>query len=241
LKYGFRPSPVLDQNFLIDKGVLERETKYAEIRKTDTVLEIGPGLGFLTELISKQAGKVIAVEKDKRLEKILSNELKQKNIELIFEDCLKISFPKFDKIVSNIPYSISAPLTFKLLDYDFEKAVLCYQKEFAEKMVAKPGSSDYGRLSVMIQYYFNAEIKEIVPKTCFHPQPKVDSAIGMLSKKNMERDKKFDEFVREIFRYSSKNVGTAVKIAYQKELKDERKVFMLGILELKEIFEKIYV
>jgi 16S rRNA (adenine1518-N6/adenine1519-N6)-dimethyltransferase len=232
----------LDQNFLIDSGVLEREVRYSEIDEQDTVLEIGPGLGFLTERLARAAKKVIAIERDKRLEPVLKGELSSfSNVEFIFADCIDIEWPKFDAVVSNIPYSISAPFTFKLLDYSFESATICYQKEFAEKMVTEPGYPNYGRLSVMTQYYFEPEILEVVPKSAFWPQPKVDSAVVDLNpREGMERDKKFDDFVRELFRYSSKNVRNAVQIAFKKDIEDNRKVDTLGIPEIKELYKKCF-
>ncbi len=240
VRYGFRPSFVLDQYFMIDSGVIERMVRYGELDFSDTVLEIGPGLGFLTEQLARVVQKVIAIEKDKRLESIISQELKgYGNIDYIWVDALEADWPKFNKIIANIPYSISAPLTFKLLDYDFQKAVLCYQKEFAEKMMAEPGSNDYGRLSVMVQYYFDVRLLEVVPKDAFYPKPKVDSAIVSLVRKEVKREPEFDVFVRELFRYSSKDVHNAVKIAFKKDIEDSRKLFTLDIPELRKLFEKI--
>lgn len=240
VKYGFRPSFVLDQNFMIDPGAIEREVRYGELDFSDTVLEIGPGLGFLTEQLARTVTKVIAIEKDKRLEPILTQELRgYGNIEYIWADALETDWPKFNKIIANIPYSISAPLTFKLLEYEFDKAVICYQKEFAEKMVTEAGTNDYGRLSVMVQYYFEPKILEVVPKDAFYPQPKVDSAIVSLVKKDVKREPEFDVFVRELFRYPSKDVHNAVKIAFKKEIEDTRKLFTLGIPELRKLYEKL--
>jgi 16S rRNA (adenine1518-N6/adenine1519-N6)-dimethyltransferase len=239
-KYGFRPSFVLDQYFMIDPGVIEREVRYGELEFSDTVLEIGPGLGFLTEQLARSVQKVIAIEKDKRLEPVLSQELKgYANIEYVWGDALETDWPKFNKIISNIPYSISAPLTFKLLEYDFDKAVLCYQKEFAEKMVAEAGSNDYGRLSVMVQYYFEPKILEVVPKNAFYPQPKVDSAIVSLVRKDVKREPDFDVFIRELFRYPSKDVHNSVKIAFKKDIEDQRKLFTLDIPELRKLYERL--
>lgn len=239
VKYGFRPSPVLDQNFLVDFGIIQRMLRYANVNKEDTVLEIGPGLGYVTEELLKNAGKVIAIEKDRKLENILKEELKADNFELIIEDCLNTDFPSFNKIVSHIPFSISAPLTFKFLDYDFELAVVLYQREFGEKMVTEPGDPKYGRLSVMMQYYFDVELKEIVPRNAFYPQPNVDGVVMLLKKKPVERDTKFDVFVREIFRYKNKNVKNAVKLAVGKDIEDNRKIDFLSVPEIIELYNKI--
>ena len=225
---------------MIDAGAIEREIRYAELDYSDTVLEIGPGLGFLTEPLARAVQKVIVIEKDKRLQKLLTEELKgYANIDYIWADALEVKWPEFNKIVSNIPYSISAPLTFKLLDYDFKKAVLCYQKEFAEKMIAPPGSNEYGRLSVMVQYYFDVKLLEVVPRIAFHPQPKVNSAIVSLVRKDVKRDPGFDSFIRELFRYPSKDVHNAVKFGFNKDIEDSRKLFTLDIPKLRQLYEKI--
>jgi 16S rRNA (adenine1518-N6/adenine1519-N6)-dimethyltransferase len=224
---------------MVDSGVLERAARYADINSGDTVLEIGPGLGFLTKELAKRAGKVNCIEYDKKLQRVLSEELKEfSNIDIAYGDACKVDFPKFNKVVSNIPYSISAPLTFKLLDYDFDCAVLMYQKEFGEKMLSEPCTSEYGRLSVMAQYYFDVEMMEVIPKTCFFPQPKVDSVLMKLVKKKVERDEGFDVFIREVFRYKNKNISNAAKMAFGAEIDDIRKVDMLEIDELKEIYDK---
>ena len=231
---------MLDQNFVIDSGLIEREIRYGNLEYSDTVLEVGPGLGFLTEQLAKNVQKVIAIEKDKRLQALLTGELKgYANIEYIWADALETNWPSFDKIISNIPYSISAPLTFKLLEYEFDLAVICYQKEFAEKMVAEAGSNEYGRLSVMVQNYFEPKILEVVPKIAFSPQPKVDSAVVSLVRKDVTRDKRFDDFIRELFRYPSKDVHNSVKFAFKKEVADDRKLFTLDITELKKLYEKL--
>ncbi|MCK4996374.1 MAG: ribosomal RNA small subunit methyltransferase A, partial [Thermoplasmatales archaeon] len=167
----------LGQNFLIDKRVAEQEVNYAGIENNDVVLEIGPGQGILTRLLAERAKRVIAIEIDKNLIGDLGSSLSE-NVELIHGDALKIDFetlPKFNKIVSNLPFQISSPITFKLLDYNFELAVLIYQKEFADRMIAAPDSKDYSRLSVGIYYKTKCELLETIPKTCFKPQPKVDS------------------------------------------------------------------
>ncbi|RLG20932.1 ribosomal RNA small subunit methyltransferase A [Candidatus Micrarchaeota archaeon] len=239
-KYNFRASPVLDQYFAINEGFIDRMIRYAELKEDDVVLEIGPGLGFLTGKIAEKAAKVIAVEKDRRLEPVLKSELSAyENIDFIFDDFLKVELPSFTKVVSNIPYSASAPITFKLLDYDFDLAVITYQKEFAERMLAGAGDPDYGRLSVMVNYYYDAKMMEVVNKSSFYPMPKVDSAVIRLRKKGVEKDKAFDDFVRELFRYKNKDVKNAVKIAFSKEINDTRKVRSLDINDLRSLYKQV--
>src|SRR3989338_1443888 len=134
LKYQFRQSPVLDQYFVTDFGVLEREVRYLDPKSGDKILEVGTGTGFLTELVARTGAHVTTIEKDKRLEPILKEELvaKHANINLVMGDALEVKWPAFNKFVSNAPYSISAPLIFKLLEHDFELAIVSLQKEFAE-------------------------------------------------------------------------------------------------------------
>ena len=169
----------IGQNFLIDKQVVKREINYADLSKNDIVLEIGPGEGILTKILATKAKKVIAIEIDSRLVEKLEPTLPD-NVRLINSDVLKIDFntiPAFNKVVSNLPFQISSPITFKLLEYPFTKAVLIYQKDFADRMVAKQGSKDYSRLSVGVYYKAHCRILETVSRKCFYPTPKVDSCI----------------------------------------------------------------
>lgn len=165
-----------DQRFLVDKRVIQRIVSYAQVCDGDVVLEIGAGGGNLTRALSERASKVYAIE----IDPILAEELRKvgmENVEVICGDALKVEFPEFNKVVSNIPYTISSEITFKLLRHKFEKGILTYQKEFAERMVAEKGSKDYSRLSVAVQYFAKVRILEIVPRTAFRPPPKVDSAV----------------------------------------------------------------
>ena len=120
----------------------DRHVEYAEVSCNDTILEVGPGLGILTTRLAEQAKKVIAIEADAKLAAYLRDVLPD-NVELIEGDALKVPFPPFDKFVSNIPYSISSPLIFKLLEHDFQRAAVMLQKEFADRMVARPNTDDY--------------------------------------------------------------------------------------------------
>ncbi len=239
-KHGFRANPVMDQYFLKDQSTIQRIVRHGRIKPDETVLEIGPGPGFLTREIAKKAEKVIAIEKDEELKPILKETLENhENIEYIWEDCLEVDYPEFDKTVSSLPFSISTPFTFKLLDYDFEKAVLVYQKEVGEKMTAEPGDSNYGRLSVMAQTYFDVKLREVIPKTRFYPKPEVDAAVMILEPKEKERDEKYDEFIREIFRYRNKNLHNAVEHGFDIDMQDDRKVKDLSLEELEEVYGEI--
>ncbi|UCB57950.1 MAG: ribosomal RNA small subunit methyltransferase A [Thermoplasmatales archaeon] len=212
----------LGQIFLTDKKTAEREVKYANIKQDDVVLEIGPGNGILTKLLSKKAKKVIAIELDNNL----VNELKKtlsSNVELIHGNALEIDFNKFkgfNKVVANLPFQISSPITFKLLDYDFDLAVLIYQKEFAERMIAKPGNKNYSRLSVNIYYKSICEILEHVPKTNFKPQPKVDSSIVRIiprydSPFKVYNEQLFFDITKKFFSHRRKKIKTILKNRYK--------------------------
>ena len=163
-----------DQHFLIDNRVIGRIIEYADLTGEDTVLEIGAGYGNLTKELASRAGKVVAIEVDAALAQSIP---RLENIDIIVGDALKTEFPKFNKVVSNLPYSISSPVTFKLLEHDFDFAILMYQYEFAKRMVALPGTKDYGRLSIAVQYYSDVEMLEIVPPSAFNTPPDVKSAI----------------------------------------------------------------
>nr|MDO8063653.1 16S rRNA (adenine(1518)-N(6)/adenine(1519)-N(6))-dimethyltransferase RsmA [Candidatus Freyrarchaeum guaymaensis]HDO81211.1 ribosomal RNA small subunit methyltransferase A [Candidatus Bathyarchaeota archaeon] len=181
-KYNVRLSRRKGQSLLVNPRIVSREISYAEIGRDDVVVEVGAGLGTLTRALAEKAGKVYAIELDKRLVAILEDRLSHfDNVEIIHGDALEVDFPPFNKIVSNPPYSISAPLILKIAPLKFERAVLTFQLEFAERLVAKPGSKQYGRLSVSVQHYLNTKILEKIGRENFFPPPKVDSAIVLLT------------------------------------------------------------
>lgn len=199
------------QNFLVNARIADYIVNSIELTKDDIILEIGPGRGILTErLVSKY--KVIAVEIDEELCEFLSEkfakEISAKNLVLLCGDASKINFPKFTKVVANIPYHISSPLIFKILDYEFKEAVIMVQREFAERMVAKQGSKKYGRLSVMIYYHGHAELLRIVKRGNFRPIPKVDSAIVKIIKDpRFCADRKLlERIVRKLFEQRRKKI-----------------------------------
>jgi len=187
-KHGTRPSKGLGQNFLIDKNVLDKIIDSADIKPSDIILEVGPGIGILTQELAKKAKQVIAVEKDKKmceiLEKTLSN---YKNMEIIQGDILKldifklISNFKFQisnfKVVANIPYYLTSPLIRKFLESNNppQEMILMLQKEVAQRICSKP--PDMSLLAVSVQFYAEPKIVYYVSKNCFWPSPKVDSAI----------------------------------------------------------------
>ncbi len=203
--------PRYSQNFLINGNIADFIVNSVRVTPADIILEIGPGRGILTERLVK-LGKVVAVEIDGELCEYLNvkfkREIKEGILLLLCGDALKLEFPRFTKVVANLPYHISSPLLFKLLDCNFSEGVLMVQKEFGERMVASPGSKKYGRLSVMTYYYGYAEILKIVKRGNFRPVPKVDSAIvKILRNPRFCEDKKLLEtVVRLLFQQRRKKI-----------------------------------
>lgn len=188
-KYQIRPSKGLGQNFLIDKSALKRMVEAADLQLGDSVLEIGPGLGALTQELAKRAKKIIAIEKDPKMVGILKETLKDfKNVEIIQGDILKFPIPssKFQvssyKIVANLPYYITSPVIRKFLESKnhSKEMVLIIQKEVAQRICATPPKMNL--LAVSVQFYAKAKIISFVSKKSFWPQPKVDSAIIKISR-----------------------------------------------------------
>src|SRR3990172_207624 len=175
---GVRASKGLGQHFLLDERIADGHVELARIDRSDTILEVGGGVGILSEGLVGRAAKVLAVEKDRRLARGLRD--LGGNLEVIEGDAVRVPLPPFDKVVSNLPYKISSPITFRLLDLAFDRAALMYQREFADRLVAKPRTEDYSRLTVKAYVRCRAELAMRVPRAAFWPQPKVDSAIVVL-------------------------------------------------------------
>ena len=223
------------QNYLIDSNILQKIVNFAELSKNDNVLEIGAGIGTLTIPLAEKGGKVIAVEQDEKIAAILEKrllELNISNVEVLIADATKIDFPKFNKVISNLPYKISSPITFKILEYDFDFAVLMYQLEFAQRMVAKPGESNYSRLSLMINFCANVEMLFEVSKHCFFPEPKISSAVIKLIPENTDIDEFFVKTSRALFQHKKKKVRNALIDSFH-EISD------LDKKEAKEIVSKL--
>jgi 16S rRNA (adenine1518-N6/adenine1519-N6)-dimethyltransferase len=209
------PKKRLGQNFVINRALLQKMISYASVGREDTVLEVGAGLGFLTQLLSPACKRVIAVEIDPRLTKILRSELRDlENVDLIEGDVLSLSVPQFNKVVSTPPYSISSPLLFWLLERSFDCAVLTFQKEFAERLNAAVGSRDYGRLTVGTYYRAEAELLDLVPRSMFYPPPDVDSMVVRLKPREkppfyVEDEETFFKLVQTLFTQRNKKVRNA--------------------------------
>ncbi|HJV47525.1 MAG TPA: 16S rRNA (adenine(1518)-N(6)/adenine(1519)-N(6))-dimethyltransferase RsmA [Bacillota bacterium] len=189
-KYGFSFKKSLGQNFLIDTNILHNIVKAADLDSSQAVIEIGPGIGALTEQLARAAGKVVAIELDQRLLPILQDTLSPyPNVEVVHGDVLKVDlhqlikerFSDYSKVnvVANLPYYVTSPILMKLLEekLPLRRIVVMMQKEVAERISAAPGGKEYGALSIMAQYYAAPEIAMIVPHSVFIPQPNVDSAV----------------------------------------------------------------
>ena len=193
-KYNFNFQKKFGQNFLVDARVLDKIISAAEITETDFVLEIGPGIGTMTQYLCENAREVIAVEIDRNLIPILADTLSgYQNVEVIHEDILKVDINRLAqernqgkpiKVVANLPYYITTPIIMGLFEshVPVESITIMVQKEVAERMQAQPGTKDYGALSLAVQYYAKPDIVAHVPPNCFIPRPKVGSAVIRLTK-----------------------------------------------------------
>lgn len=197
---------VADRHVMVDEDLLARICDYASVSVKDTVLEIGAGTGNLTEALLGRGCKVIAVEKDDRFYDYLAKAFpRQEKLTLISGDATKMKLPSFTKVVSNLPYSISKKITLHLLNQDFKFAVLVYQREFAEKLTAKPGTQNYKFISALAQSAADLEILEEVPSSAFQPQPNVWSAVVKLTpKKKLGED--YISFLRDLFNHKNKKI-----------------------------------
>ena len=184
-RFKLRADKKLGQNFLIDENVVHQIVAAAELSEADTVLEVGPGIGTLTQGLAESKARVVAVELDTRLLPVLATTLNgYNNVRVVHGDILKVNImeevgaPSF-KVCANLPYYITTPIIFALLEkrLPMERLVAMVQKEVAERMAAQPGGKEYGALSVAIQYYTEPKIAFIVPPTSFIPAPAVDSAV----------------------------------------------------------------
>ncbi len=193
-KYHFNFQKKFGQNFLIDTGILEEIIEAAQITKDDFVLEIGPGIGTMTQYLCEAARAVVAVEIDTNLIPILKDTLAEyNNVDVLNEDILKVNISKLAeeknngkpiKVVANLPYYITTPIIMGLFEshVPIDSITIMVQKEVADRMQVGPGTKEYGALSLAVQYYAKPEIVAIVPPNCFMPRPNVDSAVIQLTR-----------------------------------------------------------
>lgn len=234
-RYGLFAKKKFGQNFLIDSNIVKKIVNSASIDKKTGVIEIGPGIGAMTEILSMEAGKVLCYEIDPDMVNILNDVLKADNIKIINQDFLKVDLDKdfdyftdMDKIVvvSNLPYYITTPIIFKLLGYSNKISSMYFmvQKEVCARLSAKEGSRDYGSLSVYIKLNGEAKQEFIVTRNCFYPAPNVDSAIVSIvinqNDSSLKNDPKFLKFIQNIFEQKRKTLINNINSNYNIE-KDE--------------------
>ncbi|QCR30747.1 16S rRNA (adenine(1518)-N(6)/adenine(1519)-N(6))-dimethyltransferase RsmA [Lysinibacillus sp. SGAir0095] len=215
-KYGFSFKKSLGQNFLIDPNILRNILSHANLTEESGAIEVGPGIGALTEHLARGAKKVVSFEIDQRLLPVLEDTLSPyNNVKIVHSDILKADVEKVIKeempgiedimVVANLPYYVTTPILLKLLNdrLPIRGFVVMMQKEVADRITAKPGTKEYGSLSIAIQYYVTAEVAMVVPKTVFMPQPNVDSAVIRLIKHDAPPVKVINEdFLFEVTRAS---------------------------------------
>lgn len=237
-KHNFAIQKKYGQNFLVDMGVLDRIIRAAEITAEDFVLEIGPGIGTMTQYLAEHAREVAAVEIDKNLIPILEETLAPyRNVTVINQDILKMNVKELAeeknagrpiKIVANLPYYITTPILMSLFEehVPFESVTVMVQKEVAERMQAAPGTKEYGALSLAVQYHAKPEIVANVPPNCFIPRPSVGSAVIRLTRYevppvSVKDEEKLFAVIRASFNQRRKtlanSLGNAPKLAVSKE------------------------
>jgi len=225
-EYGLIPRKSWGQHFLVDRNILNKVIRTAQLEKRDIVLEVGPGLGEMTLALAHHVKKVIAVEIDPKLVEVLKEKTAESfNVEVIRGDILKIDFGQLHhqegrrlKVVANLPYRISTPLLFRFIEsrHAFSTLTLMLQREVAERMIAPPGGKEYGPLSIFTQSISDFSIPFFIKPSAFFPPPKVESAvIHMVWKErpqvDLEEEEWFRKVVRGCFSYRRKRLGNALK------------------------------
>jgi len=229
-RHGFHFSKSMGQNFLTAAWVPERIADEALLSPADGVLEVGPGVGCLTERLSLRAGKVLCLELDRRLEGVLAETLAGlDNVEVVFADAAKADLPALCrehlgerpwKVCANLPYNVTTPLLTAFLEAGcFESVTVMVQKEVAERMCAGPGGKDYGAFSLLVQWYAEPEQLITVPPHCFVPQPRVTSAVVRLKRREappaaVESEETFFRTVRGAFAQRRKTLSNALMAAF---------------------------
>lgn len=248
-KYHFTFQKKYGQNFLIDTNVLDRILRAAEISKEDCVLEIGPGIGTLTQCLAESARKVLAVEIDRNLIPILQETLSAySNVTIIHEDILKVDICRLIeennagrpiKVVANLPYYITTPIIMGLFESHapLESITVMVQKEVAERMQAGPGTKDYGALSLAVQYYARPSVAANVPPNCFMPRPAVGSAVIRLTRYNtplvqVEDEGKMFALIRAAFNQRRKTLANSIGNAPGLSIPKERTAQILDKMGL---------
>ena len=215
-RYERRAKKHYGQNFIIDPSVVRNIANHSG--EGDFVLEIGPGLGALTQQLAHNYKHVVAYEIDVHMVEILSETLEDyDNIEIIHEDFLKADLSKYPQpltVCANLPYYITTPILFKLMEYDIAKMTVMVQKEISDRLTAKPNTKDYAALSIQMQYYFDIKTVLKVSKESFHPRPNVESSVIQFIPKNQSlpfNEKDFFVFVKKCFQFRRKTLVNNLK------------------------------
>ena len=216
---GVRGDPDRDQHFLVDDRILDRLPGYLPADADTThLVEVGGGTGGLTDRLLRTSDRVTVIERDPPLAAFLreefSDEVEAGRLDVVEGDAVEIDLPEFTASVSNLPYGISSPIAFRLLPRS-RPLVLTFQREFAERMAADPGTDDYGRLSVTAGHYADCEVVEIVPPTAFDPQPDVESAVVRVRPRDpdyeVDDETFFFDFVKALFTQRRKTVRNGIR------------------------------
>jgi len=237
IDHRFRPSQRFSQNFIIDENLINKMIETASLKKSDVVLEIGSGTGSLTQFLLKNC-KVVGSELDEKMIGVLKERFsKEKKFKLVEGDFVKAELPKFNKVVSLPPYNISSDIMLRLFSLDFELAVLVFQREFTEKLVAEPGFKEYSYLSVLTDCFYKPSIviPNISPKVFFPKSESYSSLLKLERKKPVETIKDFPKFVsflKHVFRYKNKNFSNALKNCLKELNEDIDYAEVLSELEL---------
>lgn len=250
-KYEFTFQKKFGQNFLIDAHVLDKIIAAADITKADVVLEIGPGIGTMTQRLAEAAGKVIAVEIDNNLIPILNDTLSShSNVTIINGDVMKLDLKELQneyspdrgiKVVANLPYYITTPIIMGLFESKVELAsvTVMVQKEVADRMKAGPGSKDYGALSLAVQYYAEPYIAANVPQNCFMPRPNVASAVIRLTRHKevpvrVNNEKLMFRIIRAAFNQRRKTLQNCISNSEELPYSKEDVAYVLNEMNLSE-------
>lgn len=219
---------------MIDRRIIEKICNYANLTTHDVVLEIGSGTGNLTDKLLERSKFVYAIENNLDLIRILRDRFKNsKNIKIIHGNALRVEFPRFNKIVSNLPYYISRRITEKILRYDFWLGILVYQKEFAEKLTAMPENENYRFISALSQSAADIEILDTIPKSAFNPMPEVESVIVRI-KPFLKADENYSKFLHLLFDHRNKKIRNIINAEISAY--GEKRPFELNPEELKELY-----
>lgn len=264
-KYNLRAKKGFGQNFLIDSNIVLKICDRAQIDKNTGVIEIGPGLGAMTEVLVSKASSVLCYEIDADMITVLNSEVKATNLKIVHQDFLEGDIAKdldyFENVkriivVSNLPYYITTPIIFKLLEIEkIDEIFIMVQKEVGERLTAKPKNKEYGSLSVLIKYLTKCKEEFVVSRNCFSPVPNVDSEIVSMKRfkndYNVKNEPIFKEFVRNIFFMKRKTLVNNIISKYNIKREDIEKILnelnmsltvrseSLELLEIISIYNKI--